>query len=1637
MASRVISVILTANSASLRTQLALAAREVESFGGKVSTSSGRIASSSSLMLKAVGTGAVLVGVALAASVEEAAKFEVAMRNVNTIAGMSEQSLKATGKAVLDLSKRLPQSAVDLAKGLYDIASSGFEGADALNILEESAKAASAGLTTTAVAAKGIVSVLNAYGLSAEHATDVSDIMFQTVNLGIITFEELASQLGDVVGAASLLGVEFAEVGSALAAITLSGISAAEASTSLNRVLRTLIKPGAALKEVLAGMNFESGIAAVKSLGLRGTIEALSKAVGNNASSWVALFPEMRAFRGAAALAANEGENYARTAKAIEIANNRAGATQNALNQQMKAASFQFKLFINDLRVSAIELGTKLLPVLVRVMHASQEFGHALGTIVGNALKALMPLFEQYRNYIATLAGALVKAGQEMGPFAEAMAKLGGGAAIGSLKAILSVATSLAKILGEHPAIIQAVAAAYGLVLARNVIAAASAFAILRAEAAAGPLIGLAGSARSAAQSLLTLKGAATAGAFTVAVAGIVAYINALDKAKKAGKAAVDAIAKKNDTTTWDGAQAAITATQARLKELDDQFGFSHASWQRGLRGVIEVFSPLKNKVLDAKAEFDALSLSVEAIKANNLANISTSLSYLNFITGMTTEQILSVARVLDVDLSKALKDNGKGLAAIVKYWRDLQKEPTKAAAVLALGAKIGLEAVMELEDEMQKAGEVASKAFLRDFGVSALVDVVKDHARAVEDAARAQERYDDVLDASAEKNANAKDRVVTANEKVNESREHEAEVAVASAEKIKDAQTRIAESAEAVSEARLHETEVAEKSAADIAEANQGVADAVAEAADNEQDAYRKVEDARRKFSDSIVTLSEREAAAEERLSDAHKRELDAQESLNDARRQAVEDLDDLRRSAEGADISEERAVLRLAKARDEEGELILSGTASARELAEARLDVRDAELTLAEATDRKLDQERELREAEAAGVNGSERVRDAEDKLTKARKDAFDAQVALNKERIEGLQRVADAEQDMIDAQNELVKVQIAGAKEIAQAQADAKKAQVDAAKEIADAHKGVIKSQEDLKKSQEDLKKVQIDAAKDVRDAHKATTDAQKESNQAVIDQNKVMADTQKENAKAAGELAVALKAVADTDITNFFINSRAEMNEFISDIQKVVAKGLSPTFVKELLEAGPKAAGPVLKEILNDTSGNLIDQYNEFSKTLDDVNTQIIMAARIAHRAINAENDDIAADYGVAMQILAAKGRLGGKATADAVAAELGIGADKVRQVATDYVIVLTDKTAEAKTNVSVNMQEMMDGVVSAVTNGTQGTYGPFQEMKEALASQALATQNSVVGTTNNMSTDMIAAVDRGVRESDQKYVWFGKATGKNITDTKVTVLDQTNLLSGGMITNMFRGINATAPAVRSWSIDVQYNVAAVLGSLISPEALERAKQSSGNIMAGITVREKGGFLPSDPTFQPAGTLVQWAEPRTKGEYFFPVSKGKDNIPLANEMLARWGFGVAKEEFAYGGQRGGKDERGYPYPIRVDRSMWTWSAAEGATEGGYGAVRAWDAQMVKKAGGGLLMPSRHAGRVVDMPGGNGGGFADLRRYVHNSVTNALTVALSIDARGAQDPFATRRQIEAAVPRIVEAIRKFGAVNSGTGIT
>jgi TP901 family phage tail tape measure protein len=597
------------------TAASMAAGHTNAAGKATSYLGSVLQTATGTMIGFVAASALISGVgrAFSAVSDAVIDFDRNMRNVQSITLQSDRSLSRMGDTILGLSNRLPQSASELSAGLYDIASSGFKGAAGVRVLETAAVAASAGLSSTATSAKGIVAVLNAYGLGADKAKQVSDELFQTVNVGIVTFDELASQVGDFVGTAAALGVPFKDLGSAFAAITLGGVNSAEAATSLNRVLITMISPGEELAATFRSWGFESGSAAVQALGLRGVMERIRTETGGTAAAMQALFPEMRAARGAFMLVAAEGRNYARAAGEMAKASLGLGASQRALNEQSKGLGFQLEIMKNNIVNAGVALGSDMAPGLAKGIAGMRDLGREAMSVGREFGEAIAPGVDAAGRALADLGDIAEAAWEALSPILEFGGAVGLQAAAVTFNAIAASVEELTGFLSDHDEIVKAVAIAYSAHLVIGLTRAAAGFAALQRVRVGIWLLGIqsgfagltarlamfnsllaggvpiASAWRGAMAGMLTGTAVLTAG-LAVAIGMLVAYKAARDKAFAEGDAAAKEITAGFNLDTLKSYERAIAANQ-RAGDTARKAGKEYEGLGGALRTAAEALSP--------------------------------------------------------------------------------------------------------------------------------------------------------------------------------------------------------------------------------------------------------------------------------------------------------------------------------------------------------------------------------------------------------------------------------------------------------------------------------------------------------------------------------------------------------------------------------------------------------------------------------------------------------------------------------------------------------------------------------------------------------------------------------------------------------------------------------------------------------------------------------------------------------------------------------------------------------------------------------------------------------------------------------------------------------------------------------------
>ena len=302
------------------------------------------------------------------SVDIGASFETALAKVSTIADTSKVSVGDLNKQILDTSGSMGIAAADIAEAAYQAISAGQDTANAVAFAGQASKLAAAGFTSSSSAVDILTTALNAYGLSADQATHVSDVLLITQNLGKTSVDELSSSMGRVIPLAAAYGVTVENLSSGLAVMTANGIATAEATTYTKSMLNELGDAGSTVGKILqkqTGKSFAQLNAEGKSLG--DVLQILYQSVGGNSTAFAGLWSSVEAGTGALSLASGGAEHFNDVLSQMQ---NSAGATETAY--ETMTDTFQHK--VDTLQTAAENLGITLYDSLEPALSDVTQWG---------------------------------------------------------------------------------------------------------------------------------------------------------------------------------------------------------------------------------------------------------------------------------------------------------------------------------------------------------------------------------------------------------------------------------------------------------------------------------------------------------------------------------------------------------------------------------------------------------------------------------------------------------------------------------------------------------------------------------------------------------------------------------------------------------------------------------------------------------------------------------------------------------------------------------------------------------------------------------------------------------------------------------------------------------------------------------------------------------------------------------------------------------------------------------------------------------------------------------------------------------------------------------------------------------------
>ena len=307
-----------------------------------------------------------------AAFKMAKDFEASMQEIVGLVGISQDQVDQWSKEILDIAPKLGRTPNELAKALYFVTSSGYKSAEAMDIVVQSAKAASAGLGETQKVADLATSAMNAYKASGLTAAKVMDVLTAAVREGKGEASQFASEMGEVIPVSSRMGVSFDQVAAAMAAMTLTGSTVEETATYMRQILVSLLDPIKGSEEALRQMG-TSGALMRKELREKGLLSALgtlndlTKKFGESMMGKV--FGNIRALTGVLSLM---GDRLEENKILFKVVDDSLGDMNVAFEIASKTMSFRYNAALSQGQSALIAFGMSMKGVIEPILGAFIE-----------------------------------------------------------------------------------------------------------------------------------------------------------------------------------------------------------------------------------------------------------------------------------------------------------------------------------------------------------------------------------------------------------------------------------------------------------------------------------------------------------------------------------------------------------------------------------------------------------------------------------------------------------------------------------------------------------------------------------------------------------------------------------------------------------------------------------------------------------------------------------------------------------------------------------------------------------------------------------------------------------------------------------------------------------------------------------------------------------------------------------------------------------------------------------------------------------------------------------------------------------------------------------------------------------------
>ena len=397
----------------------------QSMGSSASAGFGKIAGLAAGGFAVVGGLSALTS-AFKSTIKVGMDFQSTINNLGAVTGSSAAQLAQVSAKARALGNDLDlpaASASDAAQAMLELSKGGLTVKQSMDAAKGTLTLAAAAQISGADAATIQAAALNTFGLSADKAAHVADVLANTANAAAGDITDFAQGLAQSGSVAAGFGISIDDTATVLGLFAKNGIIGSDAGTSFKTMLTQLAAPTKQAQQAMEVLGLSVYDAGGKFVGTKSLTDQLAKAQHKltqeqfNLNATTVFGTD--ALRGANILAKEGDAGYTSLAKSVS----KAGGAQQVAAAQTKGLSGAFGLVKNAVQDVQLNAFDKIAPGLEKAVRG-------VATAIPGIADVILPVFGHIVDQATQFAGQLGDVFKGFGPD-NISAILTGAASIGS------------------------------------------------------------------------------------------------------------------------------------------------------------------------------------------------------------------------------------------------------------------------------------------------------------------------------------------------------------------------------------------------------------------------------------------------------------------------------------------------------------------------------------------------------------------------------------------------------------------------------------------------------------------------------------------------------------------------------------------------------------------------------------------------------------------------------------------------------------------------------------------------------------------------------------------------------------------------------------------------------------------------------------------------------------------------------------------------------------------------------------------------------------------------------------------------------------------------------------------------------